>query len=79
MSNKKVYAIVEKYGRSYVAHDEEWSMKLCFDSVKVVSKAEYRKARASGMPSWGEIETKRKMEDSIYNRSKKNRKAARPA
>lgn len=73
MLDKKVYAIVTKGSLTYAAHIEEWRTKHGFDSVKIVCKKEYRKARADGMPSLGEVETKRKLEESSWNRKSKKR------
>ena len=69
MSIKKVYAIGTSGFTTYAIHTEEmylWRFENC------------RKARTDGMPSWGERQTKMKMEDSIYNRKNKHRKEARP-
>ena len=79
MFDKKVYAIVTKGFTTYAAHIEEWRLGFGFSSKKIVTKAEYKEARKNGMPSWGEWETKMKMEDSIYKRKSKCRKDARPA
>lgn len=79
MFDKKVYAIVTKGITTYAAHIEECRLKYKFDSAKVVTKAEYREARAGGMQSWGSAETERKLEDSRYNRRYKQKKTVRPA
>lgn len=79
MSDKKVYAIVTIGYVTYAAHIEEWRLGYRFSSKKIVTKAEYQQARKDGMPSWGEAETKMKMEESIRNRKNKRRKDARPA
>jgi hypothetical protein len=77
MSIKKVYAIGTSGFTTYAIHTEErylWRLESC----RVVTKAEYQKARKDGMPSWGEWQTKMRMEDSIYNRKNKRRKEACP-
>lgn len=77
MSIKKVYAIGTSGFTTYAIHTEEMYLWR-FENCRVVTKAEYQKARKDGMPSWGERQTKMKMEDSIYNRKNKRRKEACP-
>lgn len=46
----KVYMIGEKNGQKYVAHTATRPM----DNAEEITKAEYRRHRAAGIPSWGE-------------------------
>lgn len=49
----KVYMIGEKNGKKYVAHTDGHPL----DSAEEITKAEYRRHRAAGIPSWGEQQT----------------------
>ena len=49
----KVYMIGEKNGQKYVAHTATRPM----DNAEEITKAEYRRHRAAGIPSWGEAQT----------------------
>ena len=46
----KVYMIGEKNEQKYVAHTATRPM----DNAEEITKAEYRRHRAAGIPSWGE-------------------------
>ena len=46
----KVYMIGEKNGQKYVAHTATRPL----DNAEEITKAEYRRHRATGIPSWGE-------------------------
>ena len=78
MSIKKVYAIGTSGSTTYAIHTEEMYLWR-FENCRVVTKAEYQKARKDGMPSWGERQTKMKMQDSIYKRKSNRRKDTCPA
>lgn len=47
---RKVYMIGEKNGKKYVAHTDSRPL----DNAREITKAEYRRRRAAGIPSWGE-------------------------
>ena len=47
---KKQYMIGEKNGQKFVAHGQMGIL----DGAVEISKAEYRRHRAAGVPSWGE-------------------------
>lgn len=49
----KVYMIGEKNGKKYVAHTDSRPL----DNAVEITKAEYRRHRAAGVPSWGEQQT----------------------
>ena len=51
---KKQYMIGEKNGQKFVAHAENLSV---LDGAVEITKAEYRRPRAAGIPSWGEAQT----------------------
>ena len=51
---KKQYMIGEKNGQKFVAHAENLSV---LDGAVEITKAEYRRHRAAGIPSWGEAQT----------------------
>lgn len=72
-----MYAIVVKNGKTYAAHVCDAELPR-FDSARAVSRSGYREARANGVPSWGESQTRRKMEDTIRKRGDRNHKAVRP-
>lgn len=61
MSEKRIYVEGRVGDRLYAGHMTEGDAAWTFDSYKEVSKAEYRTARAEGMPSWGEYETQCKI------------------
>ncbi len=46
----KVYMIGEKNGQKFVAHTDSRPL----DNAVEITKAEYRRHRAAGVPSWGE-------------------------
>lgn len=47
---RKAYMIGEKNGKKYVAHTDSRPL----DNAEEITKAEYRRHRAAGIPSWGE-------------------------
>lgn len=49
----KVYMVGEKNGKKYVAHTDGHPL----DNAEEITKAEYRRYRAAGIPSWGEERT----------------------
>lgn len=49
---KKQYMIGEKNGQKFVAHGQMGIL----DSALEISKAEYRRHRKAGIPSWGETQ-----------------------
>lgn len=49
----KVYMIGERNGKKYVAHMDKRSAAVLDNSMEI-TKAEYRRHRAAGVPSWGE-------------------------
>ena len=51
---KKQYMIGEKNGQKFVAHAEHLSI---LDGAVGITKVEYRRHRAAGIPSWGEAQT----------------------
>lgn len=51
---KKQYMIGEKNGQKFVAHAERLSI---LDGAVEITKAEYRRHRVAGIPSWGEAQT----------------------
>ena len=51
---KKQYMIGEKNGQKFVAHAEHLGI---LDGAVGITKAEYRRYRAAGIPSWGEAQT----------------------
>lgn len=51
---KKQYMIGEKNGKKYVAHTDNPAV---LDGAMEITKAEYRRHRTSGIPSWGEEQT----------------------
>lgn len=63
MKETKIYALISKDGREYVAHmpRREIGMRLMAQIREELSKARYQELRAQGVPSWGETETRRKM------------------
>lgn len=64
---RKVYMIGEKNGKKYVAHTDSRPL----DNAEEITKAEYRRHRAAGIPSWGEERTA--MEKSAARSSKRKR------
>lgn len=64
----KVYMIGEKNGEKYVAHTDSWPL----DGATQITKAEYRRHRAAGVPSWGEHKT-----EAAKNASRNPKRAAR--
>ena len=46
----KIYMIGEKNGLKYVAHTDSRPL----DNATEITKAEYRRHRSAGVPSWGE-------------------------
>ena len=48
---KKQYMIGEKNGQKFVAHATRLDI---LDGAVEITKAEYRRHRAAGIPSWGE-------------------------
>lgn len=73
----KVYMIGERNGKKYVAHMDKRSAAVLDNSMEI-TKAEYRRHRAAGVPSWGEEQTAR---DKALHRDPKraSRWAARAA
>lgn len=51
---KKQYMIGEKNGQKFVAHATRLDI---LDGAVEITKAEYRRHRAAGIPSWGEAQT----------------------
>lgn len=51
---KKQYMIGEKNGQKFVAHGTRLDI---LDGAMRITKAEYRRHRAAGIPSWGEVQT----------------------
>lgn len=51
---KKLYMIGEKNGQKFVAHETRLDI---LDGAMEISKTEYRRHRAAGVPSWGEHKT----------------------
>lgn len=62
---RKAYMIGEKNGKKYVAHTDSRPL----DNAVEITKAEYRRHRAAGIPSWGEERTA--MEKSAARDSKR--------
>lgn len=58
MSEKRIYVKGRVGDRLYAGHMTKREAAWTFDSHEEVSKADYRIARAEGVPSWGEYETK---------------------
>lgn len=56
----KIYMIGKKNGRTYVAHAHP-GMLWVLDDAQEITKADYRRFRAEGVPSLGEQETAAKM------------------
>lgn len=52
----KIYMIGERNGKKYVAHVDKTGATVLDNSVEI-TKAEYRRHRAAGVPSWGEEQT----------------------
>lgn len=48
---KKLYMIGEKNGQKFVAHEARLD---ALDNAMEITKNEYRRHRAAGVPSWGE-------------------------
>lgn len=48
---KKLYMIGEKNGQKFVAHEARLE---ALDNAMEITKNEYRRHRAAGVPSWGE-------------------------
>lgn len=53
---KKQYMIGEKNGQKFVAHATRLDI---LDGAVEITKAEYRRHRAAGIPSWGEADGQR--------------------
>lgn len=70
----KVYMIGEKNGKKYVAHTDSRPL----DNATEITKAEYRRHRAAGVPSWGEQQTINAKADS-YNPTRARRWRMRAA
>lgn len=51
---KKLYMIGEKNNQKFVAHETRLD---ALDNAMEITKAEYRRHRAAGIPSWGEHKT----------------------
>lgn len=49
----KIYMIGEKNGQKFVGHMTKRDAAM-FDNNMKITKAEYRRHRAAGIPSWGE-------------------------
>ena len=49
----KIYMIGEKNGQKFVGHMTKRDAAM-FDNNMEITKAEYRRHRAAGIPSWGE-------------------------
>lgn len=58
---KRIYVKGNVCGRQYVGHMTMREAAWKFDDFEEIFKAEYQKARADGVPSWGEYETQCKI------------------
>ena len=58
----KQYMIGEKDGKQYVAHAKRPDT---LDGAVAISKEEYRRHRAAGIPSWGETQATAAKEETI--------------
>lgn len=53
----KIYLIGEKNGVRFVGHMTNNEACARLDSHQMIGKAEYRRCRQDGIPSWGETQT----------------------
>jgi len=73
----KQYMIGHKDGKQYVAHAKRLDT---LDEAVAISKEEYRRHRAAGIPSWGETQTAAaKEETASRKRAKSYRKLIQKA
>lgn len=53
----KIYLIGESHGMQFVGHMTEAEAGSRLDVYQQISRAEYRRNRQAGIPSWGERQT----------------------